>query len=70
LPSKGGQWLEFLKREGRRTFPEKRNGIFLCKNLIKKEVRRLLYRQDARRREKEEELFLRKEMAFSYAKTL
>jgi hypothetical protein len=48
LPSEGGQWLEFLKREGRRTFPEKRNGIFLCKNLIKKEVRRLLYRQGAR----------------------
>jgi hypothetical protein len=36
-----GQWPEFLKREGRRTFPEKRSCIFLCKNLIKKEVHRL-----------------------------
>jgi hypothetical protein len=40
-----GQWPEFLKREGRRTFPEKRSCIFPCKNPVKKEVRRLLYRQ-------------------------
>jgi hypothetical protein len=43
-----GQWPEFLKKEGRRTFPEKRGCILLCKNPIKKDVRRLLYRQGAR----------------------
>jgi hypothetical protein len=31
-----GQWPEFLKKEGRRTFPEKRSCIFLCKNPIKR----------------------------------
>jgi hypothetical protein len=29
-----------LKKEGRRTFPKKKSCIFLCKNPIKKEVRR------------------------------
>jgi hypothetical protein len=43
-----GQWPKFLKREGRRTSPEKRSCFFLCKNLIKREVRRFLYRQGAR----------------------
>ena len=41
-------WPQFLKREGRKTFPETRSCIFLCKNLIKRDVRRLLYRQGAR----------------------
>jgi hypothetical protein len=38
---KRGQWPEFLKREGRRTFPEKRSCIFPSKNPVKEEVHRL-----------------------------
>jgi hypothetical protein len=43
-----GQWPEFLKKEGRRTFPEKRSCILLCKNPIKEDVRTLLYRKGAK----------------------
>jgi hypothetical protein len=42
-----GQWPEFLKKEGRRTFPERRNCIFLCKNPIKEDFRRMHYTQGA-----------------------
>jgi hypothetical protein len=33
FPSEG-QWPEFLKKEGRRTFLERRSCVFLCKNPI------------------------------------
>jgi hypothetical protein len=45
---RGVSGLEFLKKEGRRTFPEKRSCILLCKNPIKEDVRMLLYRQGAK----------------------
>jgi hypothetical protein len=44
---RGDQWPEFLKKEGRRTFPERRSCIFLCKNPIKEDFCRLHYTQGA-----------------------
>jgi hypothetical protein len=45
---RGVRWPEFLKKEGRRTFPERRSCIFLCKNPIKEDFHRLLYTQGAK----------------------
>jgi hypothetical protein len=41
------RWPKFLKKKGRRTFPERRSCIFLCKNPIKEDFRRMLYMQCA-----------------------